>query len=235
MNESADMTERDEIELLLPWYEMGTLDTADQSRVESYLARHPDMRAQLTLIDAERVATVELNETVQAPGTLSVERLMAAATPRTFAQAKAAVASTTETGKQGLLSAVSRLFSAPTPAAVRYAGFAVVALFLAQAAVIGVLATGSGTSPGYELASGDRAIPGNGTQALVRIRQGASFDVVAREFTALSLRIVDGPTQSGFLKVRIGEADMTKEEITERLSDIRSKTNTVLLIVPAAN
>ena len=36
-------SEREEIEMLLPWYESGTLDPADFKRVERYLAAHPEI------------------------------------------------------------------------------------------------------------------------------------------------------------------------------------------------
>ena len=42
--------EREEIEMLLPWYVTGRLDRADRARVEGYLARHPDVAAQLDLV-----------------------------------------------------------------------------------------------------------------------------------------------------------------------------------------
>ena len=48
--------------MLLPWYVTGRLDRADAARVESYLARHPQIAAQLDLIRAEREETVMANE-----------------------------------------------------------------------------------------------------------------------------------------------------------------------------
>ena len=42
MSRSETMhTERDEVELLLPWYESGRLDAADKARVEEFLANDP--------------------------------------------------------------------------------------------------------------------------------------------------------------------------------------------------
>ncbi|MEM6498405.1 MAG: hypothetical protein AAF709_16980, partial [Pseudomonadota bacterium] len=60
-------TEREEIEMLLPWYESGTLDPADFERVERYLEAHPEMRTQLELVGDERFETTIANEMLGAP------------------------------------------------------------------------------------------------------------------------------------------------------------------------
>ena len=87
--QTAEEIEREEIEMLLPWYATGRLDRADRAKVESYLARHPQMSAQLDLIRAEREQTVLANEALGSPSADARDRLMAslpAARPASLAQ-----------------------------------------------------------------------------------------------------------------------------------------------------
>src|ERR1700741_1281260 len=76
MNElSTD--EREEIEMLLPWYVTGRLDARDRAKVESYLASHPDVAAQLDLVRDEREQAILGNEARGAPSGGALDRLMA--------------------------------------------------------------------------------------------------------------------------------------------------------------
>ena len=66
MTSEALTSEREEIEALLPWFVRGTLAAGDRARVDSYLARHPDMRLQLDLVREEMDESVAANEAVAA-------------------------------------------------------------------------------------------------------------------------------------------------------------------------
>lgn len=78
MSEQAlEEREREEIEMLLPWYVTGKLDRADKGRVEAYLARHPHLSTQLDLMRAEREQSVLGNEALGAPPAAALDRLMA--------------------------------------------------------------------------------------------------------------------------------------------------------------
>ena len=70
--QTTEEIEREEIEMLLPWYVTGKLDRTDAARVESYLARHPRLAAQLDLIRAERDETVLANEALGRPSALGL-------------------------------------------------------------------------------------------------------------------------------------------------------------------
>ena len=72
------MSERDEIEMLLPWYVTGRLDAADTARVAAYLERHPEVRSQIPLVREELSATVAGNEAIRAR-LASAETLIAGA------------------------------------------------------------------------------------------------------------------------------------------------------------
>ena len=123
-DESA-IGEREEIEMLLPWYVGGTLAADDRGRVERYLADHPELRHQLELIREEQHETVTANEALPTPPAGALERLTASL-PQ---------------GRAGLLErlrqseswgAIAEFFSAPTPSGVRIASIAAALLLLVQ-------------------------------------------------------------------------------------------------------
>jgi anti-sigma factor RsiW len=85
MNEQPDeLSERDEIEALLPWYVSGKLDVHARARVERYVKAHPEVSAHLALVREESDATITANEAIRAPGPQALDRLRAsiAAAPR---------------------------------------------------------------------------------------------------------------------------------------------------------
>ncbi|MEL6297129.1 MAG: hypothetical protein AAFV26_05560 [Pseudomonadota bacterium] len=223
-DQNTEFSEREEIEMLLPWYVMGTLDDADRARVASYLEAHPEMRAQLALIEDERVADVTVNEAIAPPATLTADRLLARAKP---SPTKAASA-----GLSTLWGELSRLFSAPTAGAVRFAAAAAIAIIAAQAVAIGVVSTASGPgAPGYEVASGNTgtAVPA-GTDALIRFKDTATASEVLADLGALNLRVVDGPDANGFLVVRIGPKEMDDAAVNARLGEIRTRAASVMFV-----
>ena len=59
---------------LLPWYVNGSIDAADRAFVDSYLAEHPDARAELAWYESLQT---RMRETVPAvPATIGLERAM---------------------------------------------------------------------------------------------------------------------------------------------------------------
>jgi hypothetical protein len=79
------LSERDEIEALLPWYVSGKLDAKSRARVERYLEANPEVKAHLALAREEADASISANEAISPPGRDALDRLrgdVAAATPR---------------------------------------------------------------------------------------------------------------------------------------------------------
>ncbi len=77
---SRQMQEHDpsEIELLLPWYAAGTLDSNDIKRVEEALVRDPAIARQYAVIQHEYAETIALNESLGAPSMRAMQKLFAA-------------------------------------------------------------------------------------------------------------------------------------------------------------
>lgn len=218
--------ERDEIEMLLPWYESGTLDDADTRRVEAWLAQDPVLSERLALVREEREATVEANEAAGAPGPGALDRLMASIETR---EASPAGAQNT-----GLWDWASRLFGAPVPAGLQWAAAAAVVIIVIQAGALGVLLSPGGPQgAGYETASRENVAPAEGTFALIRFSDQATASEIAGFLSDADMTIVDGPKPGGVWKVRLSQRTLTSAEKDDLLKKLRSNQNLVTMAVPA--
>src|SRR5262245_16604552 len=157
-------SERDEIEKLLPWYVTGKLGLSDTSKVERYLAQHPNALSQLQLIGAERQETIRANEAMGWPRSGLSDRLTTSL-PRSAAPSRGLWARLgqvfSQVFRQVFSQAFSQVFRMHPALATHGAAFAMALLVLAQAAFIMVLLT---RAPTYRLAAGAQ---GDGTAALI--------------------------------------------------------------------
>lgn len=220
MNEqTAEEMEREEIEMLLPWYQTGRLTGADAARVEGYLARHPHVAEQLGMIREEQEETVAVNEALGSPSARAIDRLVAslpAAGPR---------GAPWQTG--GLLfRKVADFFTAPTAGAVRWAAVAAAALVVVQAAAITTLVVGD-RGARYESAYG----PTVGVSAFVVFADQATAPAISRLLAEFDASIVDGPKPGGVYKIRLrteDRSDAAREGLLRRLAERRDIVRTVL-------
>jgi anti-sigma factor RsiW len=212
------LSEGEEIEMLLPWYVTGRLDAADTARVEAYLAQHPDMKRQLLLIAEEQSETIAGNEAIR-PRLASAEALLAqTATPISAVRSRLA----------DLADWVRELFNAPTPGAVRWAAVAAAVVICLQAAALGTLLTrGDG---GYQTASRPGIEAGSGAVALIAFTDKASIADIARVLSENRLRVVDGPLPGGFFSVRF-EDDATDSEQKRRFDAILARKDIVRAVM----
>src|SRR5262245_43945205 len=135
--------ERQEIEMLLPWYVMGRLDRDDVERVEAYLARDEGLQRQLQLIREEHEQSTRGNEAIASRPACNVDRLRAA-----VAWHRAPRPSTPD-----LWDRIRDFFAMPSAGAMRWAGAAAALVIVVQA---GIIATMIARQPGetYAPASG---------------------------------------------------------------------------------
>jgi len=213
------LSEREEIEMLLPWYVTGRLDAADRDRVEAYLAREPDMRRQLAPIVDEQQAAVAGNEAIR-PRLASAEALLAqTATPPGAAQS----------WFSGVVEAIKELFEAPTPGAVRWAAAAAAVVIGLQLVAVGTLLTRDGA--GYQTASRPDVETHVAAEATIAFADTASVADIARLLAEHRLRIVDGPLPGGFFGVRFDDG-ATAGERQRRLTEIASRKDLVKAVLP---
>ncbi len=214
------LSEREEIEMLLPWYVTGKLDAADTARVATYLERHPDMRRQLALIAEESTATIAGNEAIR-PRFASTEALLArTATPTSAAKS----------WLSGIVDAVKDLFQAPTPGAVRWAAAAAAVIIFVQAMAVGTLLTRESGS--YQTASR----PGTEAQmapvAMVAFTDQASVGAIALMLYDHHMRLVDGPLPGGFYSVRFADQPSPDEQ-QRRLASVTHRKDIVREVLPS--
>lgn len=216
------LSERDEIEMLLPWFVTGRLDAADQARVEAFLSREPAMRRQLDLIRDEQNGAVTGNEAIRAPRTLSVESGMAAVAAATSLGPRQAAA--------GLVDRIRSFFQAPTAYGVRLATAAAAAIILVQAAMLGAYVMRSTDDGQYGLAGGPTA---PGAFATVKFKDDAPLARVGLALSQLGMSLVDGPKAGGLYVVRIGDKTLTADQRATRILALRQRTDLVDLALPA--
>ena len=212
--------EREEVEMLLPWYVTGRLDTADLAKVEAYLAAHPEVARQLDLARAERDETVAANQALGLPSAAATARLMEslpAARPGWAAMR----------ALRGGLRQVGDLLAAPTANGLRWAALAAAVLIAVQGvAIVSLLNERAGT---YQTASGGQG--GEGIALLVTFADDAKATAISQLLTDLDASIVDGPKAGGVYKIRLRTEDRStagREALMRRLAERRDIVRAVL-------
>jgi hypothetical protein len=205
--------------MLLPWYATGRLDRADMARVESYLARHPQLARQLDLVRDEQAQAVAANEALGWPSAGAADRLMARlpAAPRGGSRRAGAP----------LFQAVREFFAAPTAGGVRWAAAGVAALLAVQTAAIATLLL-SDRGGTYQLASG-RQSGAAGISALVGFTDAATAPAISRLLAEFDASIVDGPKPGGLYRIRLRTEDRSQAEARLRLLEERRDIVRVVL------
>jgi hypothetical protein len=198
------LSERDEIEALLPWYVSGKLDATSRARVERFIEAHPEMKAHMALAREEADASISANEAISPPGRAALDRLRGSIT--TGPRRKPAA---------GLLTQISDRFAdwfaGFTPPQLALAGAVAALLVLLQAAVIGSFLIERAIAPTYQTAGGGEEADGGGFELLV----GFSATATASEITDLLKRldavVTDGP-RAGLYRLRFPEAKAGDED-----------------------
>lgn len=196
MSGGPEMSRRDEMEALLPFYLNGTLEGAELAAVEQWLATDPAGAEALEAAEAEFSSTTAANEAIRPPaGALSrfVEALEAQAGPERGAGARPA----------SIVSLFSRLRSAPAGI-----GWAVAAALLALVVVQQVTRPGGGTSD-FEVAGADNSLA-VAPFALVKFRPDARMADVSAFLSDNGLKVITGPSAEGIFRIALpatGAAD----------------------------
>lgn len=224
--------EREELELLLPWYVNGTLDADERTRIEAALEADADLATSLALIRDDQDAALELLQTDEAPA--SIEARFLAQLDGEIDRAKASAYSTgAETGLFARFGAwLNETLFGFAPRRLGMIAAAAALVIAVQAGVITSL-SGSGNvdEPGYETASGDAgSVVESGQAFLIQFAEGADISALGGFLGTEKARLVDGPLQGGFFKVRFDAADArSKGDLTTLL---RAKPEFFRLVLP---
>lgn len=215
--------EAHDIEELLPWYEKGTLASAEMRRVETYLRTHPEMQFRLELIREELAETIAANENLGMPSGAARDRLFAAI---------AAEAGPSRSGA-GLSAWWRNLL--PDGVSPRLALAAAAACFViaVQAAALVVFSLAP-PDEGFRVAAGREAVPAQpGSDLLIRFTDDAKAADIASLLKELNAIIVDGPKPGGVFKVRVGTRALREEEREMTIMKLREKTDMISFVTPA--
>lgn len=221
----AKIQERDEIEMLLPWYETGRLSAAEMRRVEAYLRLHPEMTARLALIREELAETIAGNEMLGMPNFAARDRLMAQIAADAGAMPHAGA---------GLKAWWTRWLPEGLSPGLALAAAAAVLVILVQAAALISLNLRDAGDDGYRVASGKQAQSAEaGTLLLIRFAETASAGEIAALLQSVGGTIVDGPKPGGMFKLRVSPRILSNEERDMILAKLREKTDIVTFLAPA--
>jgi hypothetical protein len=215
----SETDERSEIELLLPWYVTGRLDAGDAARVETYLAAHPEMRAQLALVHEEQEEAARSNEALGGPSRAAIESVMAEiARERSLGLSPA-----------GLWDKVSEFLAGPTVMSVRWGAAAAALLILLQAALIGALLTARAPDR-YQTASGPSSAQ-KGFTLLVGFTDRATAPDITALLAEYNAQIIDGPKPGGMYRLRLPapESEPERQQLVRRLLLRKDVVKIVLL------
>jgi anti-sigma factor RsiW len=223
MNENVnELPEHAEIELLLPWYVTGKLETADKARVEAFLAAHPEMQHQLELVREEQDQTVGANEAFGHPSSQSLNHVMATIARKRRPPAIGSV-----------LDRLSQFFTAPAPGAVRWATTLAAVLVLVQAAAIAALLFRQ-PHEGYQTASGPQS-PAKGAALLVGFTDQATAPAISALLAEIDAQIIEGPKPGGVYRVRLAPDRSTRAAQDEVVQRLRLRQDIVRIVLPGTN
>ncbi len=216
--------EREEIELLLPWYETGRLSAEDMRRVETYLAGDTELRNRLELVREESAEVIFANERVGMPSHEARERLMA----RIAAEGSGARRMSAAPG--GWL---KRFAIGGFSPGVALGGALAAIVIIVQAAVLVSLMSGEPGNGGPSLASGEETAIETGTFALIRFQNAANAEQIAGLLSENGAVIVDGPGPGGVFRVRISSEALSDDDRDARLVTLRERPDLVAFIAPS--
>lgn len=225
---TRQLSEREEIEMLVPFYVTGSISSQDAGRVESYLKRNPDFAEHIELAREERAASVAVNEALGFPSARASDAIFKAIA----AERPSAMARVREK-RRGILAAIGDFFTAPTPGAVRYAALAAVALFLVQAVVLGKMFTGPDVTDGYQTASGPQTTVTPGTVALVAFEDTASLAEIVRLLQTADATIIEGPLQGGLFRIRFAPGNDGAAGVKQKMEALKAKTAVIKSLLPS--
>lgn len=221
-----NISRKEEIEMLLPLYATGKLSEDEWKMVEAYLEEHPDMTMQLALIDAERDANISAHENL---GTLSPKVLT-----RIHARLDALEGEAAQT-KPSFVATIqhflTQLIDIQTGVG-KFAAAAAVFLIIIQGIIIGSLTLQPAGR--FETASGEKTIQTvQGTALLIAFQDNANIGDIISLVTEFDATIISGPTEEGFLTLKISDKILPAEQVEKIIEKLESKDTLVQFVTLA--
>lgn len=217
MNTNTKLTERDEIEAMLPWFAAGTLNRKDTARVEAALKSDTALAQRFELVREELGETIRLNEDLGAPSSRALKALFEKIDAEAPRQSAASF---------NLVGRISEFVASFSPRTLAYAGAVAALALVLQAGVITSLVTDRGDA-NYKTVSVD---PGQGAFALVRFTPNATAADITKFLEDNKAVVVDGP-KAGMYRIRLAVTGMPKEELARIIKQMQDNKN-VSVVAP---
>jgi len=218
------MSEREEIEALLPWHAAGTLSRRDAQKVEQALASDTDLATQYSLIRDELVETIGLNESLGVPSARAMQKLMA------DIEADASTARRTPSSFN-LGEWLSEKLSSFSPRTLAWSASAAALAIVLQAGLLaGMFVNERQGDAGFKTASVERNLAVKPTEAMIGFTSQANIAEITKLMQTYKMAIVDGPA-SDMYTVRFAMTGMPKEELGRVLKQLQDE-KTVRFVYP---
>ena len=213
------VSEREEIEALLPWHAAGTLTRREAQKVEQALAADADLAAQYATIREDLAETIVANETLGAPSARAMQKLMA--------DIEADASSARRARRSFNLGAwLSETLSSFSPRTLAWSATAAALAVVLQAGLLAgmFVSERQGTAP--TLASYHdvtQSVPESGTYFVLRFSPEASVAEVNKLLETYEMAIADGPRAGGLYTVRVAMTGMPKEELARLVKKLQDE------------
>ena len=185
-----ELSERQEIEALLPWHAAGTLSQRDAERVEQALAGDGELARQFEAVREELHETIHLNESLGAPSARAAQKL--------FAAIEAEGARAPRRRSFDLAGRIAGFLSGFAPRTLAYAAAAGALAILVQGAVLTEWAVKDQAGGGIGLAS-----ISEGPAIMVRFAPQATAAEITSFLGTYKADLVAGPRPGNFYQIRV--------------------------------
>jgi anti-sigma-K factor RskA len=211
------LSEREEIEALLPWHAAGTLSRRDAQKVEQALAGDTDLATQYSLIRDELVETIGLNESLGVPSARAMQKLMA------DIEADASTARRTRSSFN-LGEWLSEKLSSFSPRTLAWSASAAALAIVLQAGLLAGMFVnerqGGAVFDTASVQSNQTVKPGS--EALIAFVPQANVAEITKLLQSYKMSIVEGPTGEMYT-VRFAMTGMPKEELARIIKQLQDE------------
>jgi anti-sigma-K factor RskA len=229
---NAKAQQREDIEALLPWHAAGTLSRRDAERVEAALANDNELARRYDMVREELGETIRLNESLGAPSSRAMERLMAGI------EADGAVA-----GRRRMSFNIGAWFggqlSQLRPRTLAWSATAAALAIVLQAGLIAGLYSDVGhtekPSATMKVASYQepdqplvRSLTPTGVSVLVRFAPTATAEEITKFLEGFNKAKVVGGPSDGYYTVRIP----TTDDVGQVVRRMKDSTNVIRTALP---
>jgi len=223
------VSEREEIEALLPWHAAGTLSRREAQKVEQALAADADLATQYATIREDLAETIVANETLGAPSARAMQKLMA--------DIEADASSVRRARSSFNLGAwLSETLSSFSPRTLAWSATAAVLAVVLQAGLLAGMFVSERQGTGLSLASYSdvtKSVPDDGSYLIMSFSPQANVADVNKLLNSYKMTVVDGPNGGNVYVVRLAMTGIPKEELARLVKQLQDE-KAVTLVGPKA-